>query len=166
GGRKTPPGTAPPYPAGFAVLRGDKGDRLLIANNLSDNAVLLDVASGQILKSFDLSRSKYVPAAYPYTVVANKAGTKAGVSLWNASEVPELNLTGGGVTRHFSLIGTAEGSSPSSHPTAMLLGENEEALYVALANSDTVAGVNLNAGTVGVLYHTTADGHGHNGSVP
>ena len=49
--RKTPAGTAPPYPAGFAVLPGANGDRLLIANNLSDNVVLLDVATGQVLKS-------------------------------------------------------------------------------------------------------------------
>jgi hypothetical protein len=83
--RKTPAGTALPYPAGFAVLPGAKGDRLLIANNLSDNVVLLDVSSGEIEKSFDLSRSRYVPSAYPYTVIANKAGTKAWVSLWNAS---------------------------------------------------------------------------------
>ncbi len=44
GVRKTPPGTAIPYPAGFAVLPSAKGDRLLIANNLSDNVVLLDVS--------------------------------------------------------------------------------------------------------------------------
>ena len=50
----------------FAVLPGAKGDRLLIANNLSDNVVLLDVSSGEIEKSFDLSRSRYVPSAYPY----------------------------------------------------------------------------------------------------
>src|SRR5713226_630404 len=40
--RKTPAGTALPYPAGLAVLQGPQGDRLLIANNLSDNVVLLD----------------------------------------------------------------------------------------------------------------------------
>src|SRR5271169_5614736 len=70
--RKTPAGTALPYPAGFAVLPGAAGDRLLIANNLSDNVVLLDVTSGKIEKSFDLSRSRYIPAEYPYTVIANK----------------------------------------------------------------------------------------------
>ena len=32
-------GTALPYPAGFAVLPGAKGESLLIANNLSDNVV-------------------------------------------------------------------------------------------------------------------------------
>src|SRR5271157_669108 len=75
--RKTPPGTALPYPAGFAVLPGAKGDRLLIANNLSDNAILVDTSSGKTLQTFDLSRSRYIPAAYPYTVIANKAGSKA-----------------------------------------------------------------------------------------
>src|ERR1700719_1351742 len=81
--RKTPAGTALPYPAGIAVLPGPTGDRLLVANNLSDNVVLLDVSSGKIEKSFDLSRSRCIPSAYPYTVVANKAGTKAWVSLSN-----------------------------------------------------------------------------------
>jgi DNA-binding beta-propeller fold protein YncE len=95
GVRKTPAGTALPYPAGFAVLPGAKGDRLLIANNLSDNAVLLDVTSGKIEKAFDLSRSRYIPAEYPYTVIANKAGTKAWVSLWNTASVAELNLETG-----------------------------------------------------------------------
>ena len=76
--RKTPAGTALPYPAGFAVLPGSKGDRLLIANNLSDNVGLLDATSGRIERTFDLSRSRYVPSAYPYTVIANKAGTKIG----------------------------------------------------------------------------------------
>src|SRR4029077_14233154 len=71
--RKTPPGTAPPYPAGLVVLPGPEGDRLLIANNLSDNAVLLDVTSGQFQQSFDVSRSRFVPSAFPYTVIANKA---------------------------------------------------------------------------------------------
>src|SRR6202162_4006777 len=53
--RKTPPGTAIPYPAGLALVsaRGgahdDDQDRLLVANNLSDNAVLLDAATGKVL---------------------------------------------------------------------------------------------------------------------
>jgi len=73
-------------------VAGSEGRPVLIANNLSDNVVLLDVSSGEIEKSFDLSRSRYVPSAYPYTVIANKAGTKAWVSLWNASTVAELDL--------------------------------------------------------------------------
>ena len=81
--RKTPAGTALPYPAGLAVLPTATGDRLLIADNLSDNAIVLDTRSGKVLKSFDLSNGRFIPSAYPYTVIANKAGTKAWVSLWN-----------------------------------------------------------------------------------
>ena len=68
-----PPGAAAAYPAGFAVLPGRDGDRLLIADNLADNAVLLDATSGNLLKTFDLSTSHYVPSAYPYPIIANRA---------------------------------------------------------------------------------------------
>ena len=65
--RKTPAGTAIPYPAGLAVLPGPNGDRLLVANNLSDNVVLLDVNSGQIQKSFDATAQNslrpFIPSA-------------------------------------------------------------------------------------------------------
>jgi len=139
--RTTPAGTALPYPAGFAVLPGANGDRLLIANNLSDNVVLLDVASGKIEKSFDLSRGRYIPSAYPYTVVANKAGTKAWVSLWNGSSVAELNLETGKIVRWLTLNvrnTPADPDSLSSHPTTMLLSASEKWLYIALSNADIV----------------------------
>jgi DNA-binding beta-propeller fold protein YncE len=77
-----PAGTVSPYPAGIALLPEVNGDRLLVADNLSDNVVLLDALSGKILRTFDLSTSKYVPAAYPYTVIANREGSRAWVTLW------------------------------------------------------------------------------------
>ncbi len=146
---KAQAGTAPPYPAGLAVLTSAGGDRLLVANNLSDNAVLLDINSGQILKSFDLSTSKYVPAAYPYTVIANKAGTRAWVSLWNASELAELDLERGLVARRIELGHSSDPAAPSVHPTTLLLSPDEDLLYVAISNavtadSDGVTAVDLN----------------------
>ncbi|MGC2153189.1 MAG: phosphoesterase, partial [Terriglobales bacterium] len=117
GVRKTPAGTAPPYPAGFAVLPGSNGDRLLIADNLSDNVVLLDVVSGQVLKSFDLSRNKYVPSVFPYTVISNKAATKAWVSMWNGSSIAELDLQTNKVTRWIKLYQDSDPARSSSHPT-------------------------------------------------
>jgi DNA-binding beta-propeller fold protein YncE len=150
GVRTTPPGTAPPYPAGFAVLPGATGDRLLIANNLSDNVVLLDVSSGKIEKSFVLRRKKFdlgrwIPGEYPYTVAANKAGTKAWVSLWNSSAIVELDLVTGDVSRstRIGLWKEDDPIAPGPHPTAMLLSPNEETLYVALANADYIAAVDL-----------------------
>jgi DNA-binding beta-propeller fold protein YncE len=147
----TPAGTAPAYPAGFAILRSTKSDRLLIANNLSDNVILLDVESGRILKSFDVSASEYIPAAYPYTVIANRTGTKAWVSLWNGSAITELDLKKGKVRRRIELWRSSDPVQPGTHPTAMLLNRDENKLYVALANAatataDGVAEVNLKSG--------------------
>ncbi len=161
GVRKTPAGTALPYPAGFAVLPGPKGDRLIIANNLSDNALLLDVASGKVEKAFNLSRSRYIPAEYPYTVIANKAGTKAWVSLWNTASVAELNLETGNVARWIDVFRQHEDpTAPSSHATAMLLSPTEETLYVALANSDMVAAIDLSYGYALQRYRTTFNNPG------
>ncbi|MGB8976422.1 MAG: phosphoesterase [Terriglobales bacterium] len=160
-------GTAPAYPAGLAVLASASDDRLLIANNLSDNVVLLDVNSGQILKSFDLSTSRYVPTAYPYTVVANKAGTKAWVSLWNESAVAELDLDTGKVSRRIELWPPSDPVASGTHPTAMLLNQREDVLYVAMSNAatvtaDGVAAVDLKKGVPMRCYGITArmDGAG------
>jgi DNA-binding beta-propeller fold protein YncE len=160
--RKTPAGTAIPYPAGFAVLPDAKGDRLLVANNLSDNVVLLDVTSGEIVKSFDLSHSKYVPAEYPYAVIANKAGTKAWVTLWNDPAIAELDLKAQAVSRWIDLRDTVSASAISPHPTAMLLSPSEKMLYVSLANADRVVGVNLESGLAFPFY----PGGKHQGVVP
>jgi DNA-binding beta-propeller fold protein YncE len=137
GVRKTPAGTALPYPAGLAVLPGTKDDRLLIANDLSDNVVLLDVNSGKILKSFDLSRNRHVPAAYPFTVIVNKAGTRAFCSLWNSSAIAILDLKTG-ATDFVSMRGPGNNTEPGSHPTAMALNPEEDMLYIALSNWDVV----------------------------
>ena len=171
--RKTIPGTAIPYPAGFAVLPATdganrsgssssstvQGERLLVANNLSDNVVLLDAASGKILQSFDLSRNRYIPAAYPYTVISNKAGTKAWVSLWNASTVAELDLTAGKVAAWYDLFSHRDATVPSSHPTAMALNRAEDRLYVALSNLefDFAVSLDLRQGKVDRRFHLNLD---------
>ena len=154
--RKTPAGTASPYPAGFAVLSGAKGDRLLVANNLSDNVVLLDVASGKIEKSFDLSGSRFVPAAYPYTVIANKSGTKAWCSLWNDSAVAEMNLETGKVEHWIELKKPSDAVAPGSHPTVMLLSSGENILYVALSNDDSVVAIDVKRSQVSQFYRAVA----------
>ncbi len=164
-----PAGTAPAYPAGFAVLSSTKGDRLLIADNLSDNVVLLDVTSGRILKSFDVSTSKYIPAAYPYTVIANRAGTEAWVSLWNDSAVAELDLKKGTVKRRIELWHPADPVAPGTHPTAMLLNRSEDVLYVTIANaataqSDGVAAVDLQRGVPQRCYRPALDSNDEPGA--
>jgi DNA-binding beta-propeller fold protein YncE len=166
---KNPAGTAPAYPAGLAVLSSSEGDRLLVANNLSDNVLLLDVNSGRILKSFDVSTSRYIPAAYPYTVIASRAGTKAWVSLWNGSAVAELDLKRGTVKRRIELWRPFDSVAPSSHPTAMLLNRNEDILYVAISNaatakSDCVAAVDLKRGAPQRCYRSAFDNNDQPGA--
>lgn len=140
-GLKAPPHMAIPYPAGIALIADRGHDKLLVANNLSDNAVLLDPATGKILQSFDLSTSDLIPSSYPYTCVATKDGKRAWCSLWNASQVAELDLTSGKVARWIDLEKPKDPLAPGSHPTAMLLSPDEKTLYVALSNADTVAAV-------------------------
>jgi DNA-binding beta-propeller fold protein YncE len=170
-GLKAPPQMAIPYPAGLALIATGGHDKLLVANNLSDNAVLLDPGSGKILQSFDLSTSDLVPSSFPYTCVATKDGKRAWCSLWNASQVAELDLAGGKVERWINLrvpkLGDHKGQSievgagqtievgapdnspptdPGSHPTAMLLSPDEQLLYVALSNEDAIAVVTTRSG--------------------
>src|SRR5437016_12648144 len=82
------------------------------------------------------------------TIIANRAGTRAWVSLWNGSAVAELDLKKGTVKRRIELWRPSDSVAPSSHPTAMLLDRNEDILYVAISNaatakSDGVAAVDL-----------------------
>ena len=156
------PGTAPAYPAGFSVLGSKYGDRLLIANNLSDNVILLDVTSGHILQSFDVSAHEYIPAEYPYTTTVNRSGNEAWVSLWNGSAVAELDLKNGTVKRRIELWRPTDPVIPGTHPTSMLLNRNEDTLYVAVANAaiaeaDGVAAVSLRRGAPQQCYRAALE---------
>ncbi|HKR83544.1 MAG TPA: alkaline phosphatase family protein, partial [Terriglobales bacterium] len=135
----TPPGTAIPYPAGLALISNQGRDELLVANDLSDNVVLLDTQTGNIVQQFDLSTHDVVPSSFPYTVVATRDGRRAWCSLWNASKVAELDLTSGRIVRWISLMEPHDSTLPGSHPTALLLSPDERLLYVALSNADAIA---------------------------
>jgi DNA-binding beta-propeller fold protein YncE len=168
--RKTAAGTAIPYPAGLALVggreRGKHHDQLLIANNLSDNVVLLDVASGKVLKSFDLSTNALVPSSFPYTVVAMRDGRRAWCSLWNASQVAEMDLSEGKVVRWIKLQEPEDPIAPGSHPTAMLLSPDEKLLYVALSNADGVAVVSTESAQTLALLSTKIRGQEFAGTYP
>jgi DNA-binding beta-propeller fold protein YncE len=139
---KLPASRSIPYPAGLAVVPGtaEKKDQLLVANNLSDNVVLLDAESGKELAQFDLSTHRFMPSSFPYTVVATRDGHRAWCSLWNASQVAELDLVHKTVVRRIPLLVPKSSVAPGSHPTAMLLSPDEKFLYVALANADSDIG--------------------------
>ncbi len=135
-GLKAPPHMAIPYPAGLTVITDSGHDKLLIANNLSDNVVLLDPATGKVLRAFDLSTSDLVPSSFPYTCVAARDGRRAWCSLWNGSQVVELNLARGGccATGQAADDGSIGGSPGSWFPSYNSAAESgrESALHCAL----------------------------------
>ena len=164
-----PPGKAIPYPAGLAVVAQEGHERLLVADNLSDDALLIDAASGEIIRRFDLSRGNDVPASYPYAVAATHDGTRAWVSLWNGSEVDELDIADGGqgrVARKIALEPPSSPTSPGSHPTALLLSPDEKRLYVALANANRVAVIDAVSCEVTAWLSTELTGEKYHGTYP
>ncbi|HZE26627.1 MAG TPA: phosphoesterase [Terriglobales bacterium] len=163
---KTPGGTAIPYPAGLAVVSSPGGDRLVIAGDLSDDVILLEAATGKILHRFDLSTNALVPAAYPYRVVVSGDGRRAWCSLWNASQVVELDLEKGEVTRWIPLLKPESPIAPGSHPSALLLSPDEKTLYVALANTDFVAAVSTADGKPTRWFSTMLAGQPYGGTSP
>jgi DNA-binding beta-propeller fold protein YncE len=148
-GLNSPPHMAIPYPAGMVVIADQGHDKLLIANNLSDNAVALDPETGKILQTFDLSTNELVPASYPYTCLATKDGRRAWCSLWNASAVAELDLITGKVMNRRSVAKVTRPDqagdplAPGSHPTALALSHDERTLYVTLSNADAILALSV-----------------------
>src|SRR5271165_1018267 len=159
-------GHAIPYPAGVAVAKGADGDELLIAENLADDAVLISARTGKVLQRFDLSVGQYVPTSFPFGVVVSRDGARACCSLWNASQVAELDLRSGKVVRLISLLPPKTAIDASSHPTSMLLSPDERRLYVTLSNRDAVAVISASDGRVERYLDTRLPGQTYFGAYP
>ncbi len=157
-----------PYPAAIAVLGAADHEKLLVAENLSDDAVLLDVATGTIEKRFDLSETDAVPATYPIAAAVTRDEKRAFVALWNASEIVELDLARGTVARRLALLKPSSPIAPGTHPCAFAFSPDGKTLYVALANRDAVAAVNVGAGQFSVkgYFDTRLPGQGYFGAEP
>ena len=130
-----PPGT---IPEGTNVT-----DVLLVADNLSDDVLLMDASKGEILSRFDLSENDAVPSTYPVALAVSKDETRAFVALWNASEVVELDLKKGTVGRKLELLKPENALAAGTHPCALEISPDGKTMYVALANRDAVAAVNV-----------------------
>ncbi len=135
-----------PYPAAIAVVGKAGAEQLLIAGNLSDDVLLVDAAGGQIVKRFDLSASDAVPGTYPVALALAPDGQHAFAALWNASEIVELDLAHGTVGRKMMMLKSKNPTAPGSHPCAFELSRDGKTLFVALANRDAVAIVDISSG--------------------
>jgi DNA-binding beta-propeller fold protein YncE len=128
-----------PFPAAIAVIGEPGSEKLLVAGNLSDDVLLVDAASGKVEHRFDLSESDAVPGVYPIALAVTHDGKRAFVALWNASEIVELDLVKQTVEHKLALMKPESAIAPGSHPCALELSHDDRTLYVALANSDSVA---------------------------
>jgi len=143
-GKALQAGAAIPAPAGIAlVANGGRHEQLLIADEFSDDALLIDTVTAEVVHRFDLSTTSTVPAAFPISVAATRDGRRGFVALWNGSAVAELDLRSGWVLARLPLLPPRSATAPGSHPAALALSPDEKTLYVALANRDMVAAVAL-----------------------
>ena len=154
------------YPAGLCAGQSGGQERILVASNSSDEALLLNTGDGKVIHRFDLSMFKRIPATLPYTAVMTPDGKRGFVSLWNGSAVAELDLVGGGVTRTITLRKPEAGLNGGSHPTALLLNQDGSRLYVALTNRDEIAAIDAHTGTVLSYLSTKLPGQKYGGSDP
>ncbi|HLJ79393.1 MAG TPA: YncE family protein, partial [Acidobacteriaceae bacterium] len=168
GGMKLPENQAIPAPAGLAVVKGRGGEALLVADEYSDDVLLIDGDSGKLLKRLDLSAGTVIPTTYPVAVAAANDGKRAWVALWNGSAVAQLDLRTGGVTQRLSLLPGTRATDPGSHPVAITLSPDGRMLYVALANRDAVAAVDVSGATMRVarMYDTRLPGQTLFGAMP
>ena len=157
-----------PFPAAIAVLGEAGHEKLLVAENLSDDVVLIDVATGAIERRFDLSENDAVPSTYPIAVAITSDDKRAFVALWNASEIVELDLAHGTVGRKLALLKPPIPIAPGTHPCAFAFSPDEKILYIALANRDAVAAVNVSAGQFAVkgYFDTRLPGQSYFGAEP
>jgi DNA-binding beta-propeller fold protein YncE len=157
-----------PFPADIALVSRGGAERLLVADNLSDDVLLLDPASGAIEHRFDLSESDAVPATYPVALQLAKDGRRAFVALWNASEIVELDLEKNLVGRKLALLKPTSPVAPGTHPCALALAPDGKTLYVAMANRDAVAAVNVGGDEFAVkgFFDTRLPGQSYFGAEP
>ena len=125
-GKPLPNGMVIPAPTGLAVVKGADGkEQIVVADEFSDDALLVDAASGKVQARFDLADHPVVPSAYPIAVVATKDGSRAYMALWNDSSVAELDLRAGRIAGKVALFPPSVAIRPSSHPISLVLSPDE-----------------------------------------
>jgi DNA-binding beta-propeller fold protein YncE len=154
------------YPAGLSVGNVGGQQRILVACNNSDEALLMNAADGKIILRFDLSTFKRIPGSLPYTTAITSDGKRGFVSLWNASTVAELDLTTGKVRRKIELSKPRAALAGGSHPTALLLNRDDSVLFVALTNRDQIVALDPRTGKTLYTLSTRLSGQAYGGSDP
>ncbi len=114
------------FPGGLCI----SGGRLFVANNLSGDVAVLDLASGKVAASVKVGD-------YPYTCAASADGRMVYVSLWGGSQVVGIETDSLKVKARIQT---------EDHPNAMLFSRDGKRLFVANANNNSVSAIDLAAG--------------------
>ncbi len=154
------------YPAGLSVGMNEKQERILVACNLSDEALLLNTSDGRVVRHFNLAVFKRIPGALPYATAMTRDGTTGYVSLWNASTVAQINLYTGAVRRKMALGKPKDPLAGGSHPSALLLNRDNSLLFVALTNRDEIDVIEQHTGKLMYTLSTRLPNQKYGGSDP
>ena len=157
-----------PFPAAIAAIGKSGAEKLLVAGNLTDDVWLMDAGTGAVEKRFDLAESNAVPSVYPVGLAVTKDESRAFVALWNASEVVELDLKTGSVGRKVPLLKPSSPTAAGTHPIVLEIAPDGRTMYVALANRDAVAAVDIDKGKFAVkgYFDTRLPGQSYFGAEP
>ena len=105
-----------------------KGRNILLAvSRMSNSLYVIDAANKSILKSLKFESECY-------DVKINHAGTYAYISLWGKSSIAEIDL------KSFSISSIIE---VGDHPSEILISKDDNRLFVANSNNNSVSVVNL-----------------------
>src|SRR5208282_2930706 len=121
------------YPAGLSVGQSGGEERVLVACNNSDEAVLLNTGDGKVIHRFDLSTMKRIPASplaggsHPTALLLNRDNSRLFVALTNRDEIAEVDAGSGKIVSYLStkLPGQKYGGSD---PEYLALSADEKTL--------------------------------------
>ena len=137
-------------PAGVATS-GD-GKTLFVACPWGDSVGIVPLDEPSKVQRVPLKKDDY-----PYTVLPARDGKRLYVSLWGAAAVAVLNLETLTIEATWSV---------ESHPTEMALSPKQDLLYVACANSNAVAIIDVAQGKTIEAIHSALHPQADNGSTP
>jgi DNA-binding beta-propeller fold protein YncE len=137
-------------PAGLSL--SSDGKTLYVACAWGHTLAIVPLDSPDTLQHVKLTENDY-----PYTSLPSNDGQRLFISLWGGSAVAVLNLK--------TLAVEARWATPS-HPTELLLSPDGSLLYVACANSTSVAVIDTATGKSLEMLTTSLYAKADNGSTP
>jgi YVTN family beta-propeller protein len=133
---------APAFPAGLALGRTPRGERLYVANNLSavgagnppgHQVTVIDPATRQVESTIDLGA-----ALEPLGVALDRTGDKAYVTNWMGRSVSVVDTAAEAKVGDI-VLSPATNPDQADHPSAVAANPVRDEVYTANANSDTVS---------------------------